>query len=605
MKMPRIVFFEQIKNQLLDTLSTGMSFLFSRRVNGNGRHATRIGFLFISILSLVACQPSLWGAPPPPPTFSLPTPAVMIRVPTLAPTITAMPPTAAPTPVVLNAAQVWASPATPVALREKLQHWGFQVLTTNQSSANLYIDVAQPITGAMDSSTWTYALVAPFPTIIDGVSSQELISVWSGASFGPFAGIPILMEESTLMTFTTLWGAPAAGTVQVVPADQLLDTAWNQMPAWAIIPFEQIEPKWKVLTIDGQSPIQKSFDSIIYPLTVTYRLTCSEPCQVPDELDFSYQNRDPAKLATVILTGVTAMVRATAKTMDVKGITYPGEAIRDLMREADVTHINNEVPFYGGCPSPDPNQEKQIFCSSPRYMELLMDIGTDVIELSGDHFADYDEAAMYETLDIYKQYNMPYYGGGYNLEDGRKPLLMEVNGNKIMFIGCNYKTIYASATDTIPGAVPCDFDYMTGQIAYYRSQGYLPISTFQYHEFDTAKARPQQIIDFRRMADAGAIIVSGSQAHVPQEMEFYNGGFIHYGLGNLFFDQIAKRGPRLTEREFIDRHVFYDGRYLGVELITAWLTDYARPRYMTELERTRFLTDIFKESDWGFLQVGQ
>jgi poly-gamma-glutamate synthesis protein (capsule biosynthesis protein) len=146
-----------------------------------------------------------------------------------------------------------------VALREKLQHWGFQVLTTNQSSANLYIDVAQPITGAMDSSTWTYALVAPFPTIIDGVSSQELISVWSGASFGPFAGIPILMEESTLMTFTTLWGAPAAGTVQVVPADQLLDTAWNQMPAWAIIPFEQIEPKWKVLTIDGQSPIQKSF----------------------------------------------------------------------------------------------------------------------------------------------------------------------------------------------------------------------------------------------------------------------------------------------------------------------------------------------------------
>ena len=76
-------------------------------------------------------------------------------------------------------------------------------------------------------------------------------------------------------------------------------------------------------------------------------------------------------------------------------------------------------------------------------------------------------------------------------------------------------------------------------------------------------------------------------------------------MGNLFFDQIAKRGPRLTEREFIDRHIFYDGRYLGVELITAWLTDYARPRYMTELERTRFLTDIFKESEWGFLQVGQ
>ena len=172
-----------------------------------------------------------------------------------------------------------------------------------------------------------------------------------------------------MMTFTALWGAPAAGSVQVVPADQLLDTAWNQMPSWAIIPFEKIEPKWKVLTIDGQSPIQKHFDPVIYPLTVTYRLTCAEPCEVPAELDFSYQNRDPNKLATVIMTGVTAMVRATAKTMDVKGITYPGEEIRDLLREADVTHINNEVPFFTGCPSPDPNQEKQIFCSSPRYME--------------------------------------------------------------------------------------------------------------------------------------------------------------------------------------------------------------------------------------------
>jgi poly-gamma-glutamate synthesis protein (capsule biosynthesis protein) len=211
---------------------------------------------------------------------------------------------------------------------------------------------------------------------------------------------------------------------------------------------------------------------------------------------------------------------------------------------------------------------------------------------------------MYETLDIYKKNNVSYYGGGLNVEDGRKPLLMEVNGNKIMFIGCNYKTIYASATDTVPGAVPCDFPYMTRQIAYYHSQGYLIISTYQYHEFDTPEARPQQMIDFRRMAAAGATIVSGSQAHVPQVMEFYNNGsFIHYGLGNLFFDQNAPRGPRLTENEFIDRHIFYDGRYLGVELITAKLTDFARPRYTTEAERTKILTMYFAKSGWDFSQV--
>ncbi|MBV5323694.1 hypothetical protein JZU51_02975, partial [bacterium] len=164
------------------------------------------------------------------------------------------------------------------------------------------------------------------------------------------------MEEATLETFTALWGPPVEGAVQVVPSDQLLDAAWNQMPSWAIIPFEEIEPKWKVLTIDGQSPIQKKFDPVVYPLTVNYRLMCVDQCQIPSGMNFSYQNRDPHKLATVIMTGVTALVRATAKTMNTKGVLYPGEDIRDLMREADITHINNEVPFFTGCPQPDPNQ---------------------------------------------------------------------------------------------------------------------------------------------------------------------------------------------------------------------------------------------------------
>ncbi len=564
--------------------------------------------LLVSLLSLGACQPSLWGAPPPPPTMPSNvsasfTATATVEIPTLFPTITPMPPTAAPTPVVLNAAQVYASPAVPQILRDKFRSWGFQILAADPTSANLVLDVAQPSAGAMHVSTWTYALVAPFPTLIDDVASQELLAAWNGQNFGPYAGVPLLMDEIAFETFVKLWGRPAEGAVQVAPSDQILDTAWKQMPSWAIIPFEQIEPRWKVLTIDGQSPIQKKFDPLIYPLTVNYRLTCAAPCQIPAGMNFSFQNRSPEKLATVVMTGVTALVRATAKTMNSKGILYPGEEVRDLLREADIAHINNEVPFYSGCPEPDPNQPDQVFCSDPRYIELLLDVGADVIELSGDHFADYQAAAMYETLEIYKQRNLPYYGGGYNVEDGRKPLLMEVNGNKLMFIGCNYKTIYASATDTVPGAVPCDFDYMTEQIKYYRSQGYLPISTFQYHEFDSPEARPQQKVDFRRMADAGAVIVSGSQAHVPQVMEFYNGGFIHYGLGNLFFDQISKRGPRLTENEFIDRHVFYDGRYLGVELFTMRLIDYSKPRYMTPAEREKLLTMYFKASGWNFPQV--
>jgi poly-gamma-glutamate synthesis protein (capsule biosynthesis protein) len=99
------------------------------------------------------------------------------------------------------------------------------------------------------------------------------------------------------------------------------------------------------------------------------------------------------------------------------------------------------------------------------------------------------------------------------------------------------------------------------------------------------------------MADAGATIVSGSQAHYSQTMEFYNGAFIHYGLGNMFFDQMDK--PAFgTRREFMDRYVAYDGKLISVELMTNMLMDYSRPRFMTQDERQNFLTLYFTESGW-------
>ena len=88
------------------------------------------------------------------------------------------------------------------------------------------------------------------------------------------------------------------------------------------------------------------------------------------------------------MTGVTALVRATAWTMERKGVLYPGEAIRDTLREADIAHISNEIPFSTGCPDPRPDQAALVFCSDPKYFDLLLDVGTDVIELTGNHFAD-------------------------------------------------------------------------------------------------------------------------------------------------------------------------------------------------------------------------
>jgi len=442
-------------------------------------------------------------------------------------------------------------------------------------------------------SEWVYALVGPFSTLMDDVSSRELLDFWHGSDAGPFAGSPLRMAESTLEALTALWGKPAPGVVRTVFEDQLTDELWRSIPSWGIVPFEELEPRLKVLSLDGNSPIRNDFKQDAYPLIVHFR--ASDPSFV-----LPATNRDPSKMTTVMLTGVTALVRATAAKMERHGMTYPGEEIRPLLLSSDILHINNEVPFYSMCDVPDIKQKELVFCSRMKYMELLTYIDTDVVELTGDHFADYGDQAMLETLQVYEQAGIPYYGGGADLEQARNPLVMEHHGNKIAFIGCNDKYAYATAAETEPGAAPCDYDYMRARIMELRSQGYVVIATFQYEEYNHPQATEIQMQEFRWQADSGAQIVSGSQAHFAQVMEFYNGSFIHYGLGNLFFDQMGRNdgGIDNIRQQFVDEHVIYDGRHISTELHTFILMDYSQPRPMNEAERAKFLRYYFEQSGW-------
>jgi len=275
-----------------------------------------------------------------------------------------------------------------------------------------------------------------------------------------------------------------------------------------------------------------------------------------------------------------------------------------VLRSADLPHVSNEVSFNPNCPTPDPWPNSLQFCSDPRYIALLEDIGVDIVELTGNHLLDYGTGPMLTTLDLYDQRGWLHYGGGWNLADASRAVKVSNHGNNLAFLGCNRVGPAGDwATETDPGSAPCDYEQMKAEIASLRSEGYLPIMTFQYNEYYQPFPTDYEQRDFRSMADAGAIIVSGSQAHMPATMEFYEGSFIHYGLGNLFFDQMSHRQDNGTiiydtRNVFVDRHIFYDGRYLGTELLTYIIEDYARPRVMTEMERANFLRQIFSAAVW-------
>jgi hypothetical protein len=495
-------------------------------------------------------------------------------------------------------ASLWISPAVPDKLRQAALTAGVTLAAAPEIATARMDEINPPqASGEPSTSVWFYALVAPFPTIPDGVSLMDVRNAWAGTPSGPFSGRPLWMDPSTLAAFTELWGAPASGAVKTIAADQLITSAWADRPAWAIVPFEGLEPRWKVLTVDGQSPIHNDFNPTEYPLKITFGSTLSG-------FSLPQTNRDPNKLTVLVMTGTTSLVRGTAEWMELKGVLYPGEFVRSVLRGADITHISNEVSFDPACPTPSTWSPGFQFCSRPGYIALLDDMGVDVVELTGNHLLDYGPSDFLTTIDMYDQRGWLHYGGGRNLAEALKPALIVHNGNKLAFVGCNLsgpKTDWA--TDASPGAAPCNMDQMHAEIQLLRSQGYIPIMTFQYDEYYTYTPTEYEQRDFRGMADAGAVIVSGSQSHMTAAPEFYGNSFIHYGLGNLFFDQMVHIMPdgsvsQITRNEFIDRHVFYDGRYIGTELLTYILEHYSRPRPMTEYERTQLLEAIFHAAGW-------
>jgi hypothetical protein len=496
-----------------------------------------------------------------------------------------------PTPV---SQYLWISPTAPLILRQEVMLSGLSLLE-DPGKATVHLNLSQHSNPR--STVWIYALVAPFPTTLDNLSLVDLKNAWAGATGGFFAGRPLLMDVATIAAFSEIWGAPATGSVKVAQADKLIDIAWAERPSWGIIPFEELDPHWKVISVDGLSPLHNDFNPGLYPLKIYFELD-------PPIFTIRSSNRDPDKLTVLAMTGTTALVRATADQMENHGILYPGEEIRSVLRAADITHISNEVPFMADCPTPDPWTESLRFCSDPRYIDLLEDIGTDVVELTGNHVMDYGPEPFLKTLEMYKDRSWLFFGGGSDLQDSLQPALLENHGNKLAFIGCNFVgPPYDWATKISPGSAPCDFPQLKIEITKLRTQGYIPILTFQYSEYYQPFPTFEERDDFSEMVSAGAVIVSGSQAHMPASMEFFGESFVHYGLGNLFFDQMFHLMPDGsliddTRDVFVDRHVFYDGHYINTELLTYIIEDYARPRLMTGSERLELLNGIFSAAGW-------
>ena len=421
-------------------------------------------------------------------------------------------------------------------------------------------DVRLTVNDGAPLAHWLYVVAAPFATVADDTTWPAVTAGWaSGASeLGR-----LMVDPTTDAALSAVWGPSGGAEIvsDVLIADDFIGAVWAARPAWIIVPFEQLRPEWKVIRLDGRSPLTHDFSGDGYPLALPMTVT-GNAAAVEEFLAHwagPATNRDPAKLTRVAMSGVTALVRATAAEMEENGILWPGEEVGPVLQAADIAHVSNEVSFAADCPFPDPFGGTT-FCSRDPYFELLTHLGIDVIELTGNHLNDYGRDPLSRSLDMYAAAGMQWFGGGRDLADAGRAAVFEHNGNRIAFVGCNpVGPPNDWALADAAGSRPCGDD-LTAQIAQLRAEGYTVLATLQYIEHYLYNAPPDQQAAFSALAAAGANAVSGSQAHHAQGFAFENGAFIHYGPGNLFFDQMDMMGTRQT---FVDTYVVYDKDRIG------------------------------------------
>ena len=561
----------------------------------------------IGLTALVACHtqaapagPTAWATREPGLITPPPTSPVTRASPATLPQAAASPSASrvaaiiamSPTPAASEQApyRLGAGPAVPGRLRAALQEFAgangdlFRWVADDDAEISVTLGAKAP------AAAWVYAVVAPFATIQDEISLAEVQEAWAAGQ--------LQVTEADLPLWQAFWGNPAVG-LEAVPAGELTAHLWQERTATSsplgLMPFDELEPALKVLTVDGHSPLVPALGNEAWPMTVHFSPAGAPEAVAAFQARWSgvYSNRQPERISRVALTGVTALTRATAYQMEINGVNYPGEDVARVLQAADVAHASHEVAFSPNCPFPNPLGGTS-FCARDSYLGLLTYVGIDVVELTGNHVNDFGAANLARSVGLYEAAGMQVYGGGRDLAEAGRPALFDLSENKVAFVGCNPAgPSYAWATTLQAGANPCDYQALYDQIGTLRADGYIVLATLQYPEHYDYLPTSSQRADFRALITAGAHAVSGSQGHHAMTFDLYQGGFVHYGPGNLFFDQMQMLGTRET---FVDTYVIHDGKLLSVVLWTGLIENYARPRQMSPSERAATLGRVFSGS---------
>ena len=148
-------------------------------------------------------------------------------------------------------------------------------------------------------------------------------------------------------------------------------------------------------------------------------------------------------------------------------LNHPLQRLASVFHAADLVMVNCEGALS------DHGRQVGLNRTPERFALSMRSAGIDLVNLANNHTFDAEERGFLDTLRTLSLAGIAHVGGGMDLADARKPVIVERNGIKLGFLGyTQFNNIGESAFAAAgrPGVVPMDPFLMREDIRKLRSQ---------------------------------------------------------------------------------------------------------------------------------------
>lgn len=211
------------------------------------------------------------------------------------------------------------------------------------------------------------------------------------------------------------------------------------------------------------------------------------------------------------------------------------------LSEPDLTAGNLEFPVTTrGVPV---EGTPYVFKGSPEVLPAMRDAGFDIMSLANNHALDQGVEGMLDTMKYLDEAGIAHMGAGNNDTEAFAPVIKEVRGIKVAYVGLSRVVPFSSwkADKNVAGvAESYDTRRALEAIAKAKKEADIVVVMVHWGKERVDQPEPYQKDFGKQYIDAGADLVIGSHPHVLQGFEMYKGKWIAYSLGNFIFSSYPK-----------------------------------------------------------------